>query len=207
VHPVQVLLKDTAKQDLPENPLLISSEREVVSTISDLRFATSSSPRRSRTSRSTPAPATSGCASGGGTPRSPSRSRTTAGAERTPTAAPDSAACASASPRSRGGSTWSRRPARGRRSGRRSRTAALARRHALELGNTARAIGSLVLDRRRPVLRRLWAARPGSPLRGRASCCIRRGWRSWRADARRLYQLLLRGLGPPAPRGACSSET
>ena len=39
-HPVQVRFQDTAQQRLPENPLLISSEREVVSTISDLRFAT-----------------------------------------------------------------------------------------------------------------------------------------------------------------------
>jgi hypothetical protein len=37
-HPVQVFFQDTARQGLPENPLLISSEREVVSTISDLRF-------------------------------------------------------------------------------------------------------------------------------------------------------------------------
>jgi hypothetical protein len=50
-----------------------------------------------------------------------------------------------------GGSRWSRRPARGRRSGRRSRTAAVAGRHTLELGNvrrdnTARAIGRLARD-------------------------------------------------------------
>ena len=35
VHPVQVLFQDTAAQGLPENPLLVASERDVVAALSD----------------------------------------------------------------------------------------------------------------------------------------------------------------------------
>ncbi len=38
VHPVQVLFQDTAAQGLPENPLLVASERDVVAALSDFRF-------------------------------------------------------------------------------------------------------------------------------------------------------------------------
>jgi hypothetical protein len=38
VHPIQVLFQDTARQGLPENPLLVAGKPDLVSAISDFRF-------------------------------------------------------------------------------------------------------------------------------------------------------------------------
>jgi signal transduction histidine kinase len=38
VHPIQVLFQDTSRQGLPENPLLVASEPDLASTLSDFRF-------------------------------------------------------------------------------------------------------------------------------------------------------------------------